>query len=353
MTADQGDSPDDEDLLETLRFDVAAGEEDRLDRFLVAKLDALDDARRAGLASGATLLASRALVQRWIDDGRVRIGLRPLKKGIKVRAGEVVLVDVPPPAPAAGPLVAEAIPLRVLHEDDDLVVIDKPPGLTVHPGAGQRTGTLANALLALTSGRVSTLGGDDRPGIVHRLDKDTSGLIVCARTDRAHRFLSQQFHDRLVDKRYWALVEGAPAEEQGTIDAPIGRSLRDRKKMAIRRDGDGRRAVTHWRVLERFQAPEPRALVELKIETGRTHQIRVHLASIHHPVVADDTYGRSAVLADETGAPLIARQALHARSLRFARPDGGELAFEASLPDDFTRALEWLRRTHKIRRSTT
>ena len=330
-----------DDVPETLRFDVSKGEDERLDRFLVAKLDALDDARRSGLASGQTLLASRALVQRWIDEGRVRLGLRPLKKGTKVRAGEAVIVDVPPPAPPAGPISPEAIPLVLLHQDEELLVVNKPAGLTVHPGAGQRTGTLANALLHASAGRLSTLGGEDRPGIVHRLDKDTSGLIVCARTDRAHRFLSQQFHDRKVDKRYVAIVDGVPEEDAGTVDAPIGRSLRDRKKMAVRHDGEGRHAVTHWKVLERFRE---RALVELKIETGRTHQIRVHMASIHHPVAADETYGKGDPIKGAAGEPLVARQALHARSLRVLHPDGGELALEAPLPDDMTRALEWLRR---------
>ena len=343
-----------DDVQQTLRFDVSPGEEERLDRFLVAKLDALDEARRSGAESGQTLLASRALVQRWIDEGRVRLGLRPLKKGTKVRAGEAVLVDVPPPATPAGPIAPEAIPLELLHQDAELLVVNKPAGLTVHPGAGQRTGTLANALLHASAGRLSTLGGEDRPGIVHRLDKDTSGLIVCARTDRAHRFLSQQFHDRLVDKRYLAIVEGAPLEDSGTVDAPIGRSLRDRKKMAVRRDGEGRHAVTHWKVLERFvtapgarsqgSAPVAHALVELRIETGRTHQIRVHMASIHHPVAADETYGQAALLTLAGGEPLLARQALHARSLAVAHPDGGVLALEAPLPQDMSRALDWLRR---------
>ena len=337
-------APEDDDLQETLRFDVGAHEQERLDRFLVAKLDALDDARRARGAPGSTLLASRALVQRWIDEGRVRIGLKPLTKSTKVRAGQVVVVDVPQPAPPAGPLEPEAIPLTIVHQDSELLVIDKPAGLTVHPGAGQRTGTLANALLHASAGRLSTLGGEDRPGIVHRLDKDTSGLIVCARSDRAHRFLSLQFHDRLVDKRYVAIVDGVPQDDTGTIDAPIGRSLRDRKKMAVRRDSEGRHAVTHWTVLERF---EKHALLELKIETGRTHQIRVHLASIHHPVTADETYGRSASFETPEGLALISRQALHARRLKIAHPDGGELSFDAPIPEDMTRTLAWLRQSRR------
>jgi 23S rRNA pseudouridine1911/1915/1917 synthase len=336
---DLEESSEDDELLETLSFDVSS--EDRLDRFLVSQLETLDAARRAGTLPGTAILASRALVQRWIDEGRVRIGLRPLKKNTKVRPGERVLVDVPPPAPPVGPLEPEAIPVPIIHQDDEVLVLDKPAGLTVHPGAGQRTGTLANALLHATGGKLSHLGGDDRPGIVHRLDKDTSGLIICARTDRAHRFLSLQFHDRKVDKRYVAILDGVPREERGTIDAPIGRSLRDRKKMAVRKDGEGRHAVTHWQVLERFKG---HAFVELRIETGRTHQIRVHMASIGCPVLADATYGRGVKLRDEKDQVLIGRQALHARSMRIAHPDKGELSFEAPLPPDMVRTLAWLRR---------
>ncbi len=210
-------------------------------------------------------------------------------------------------------------------------MIDKPAGLTVHPGAGQRRGTLANALLALAKGALSTLGGPDRPGIVHRLDKDTSGLLVCARTDAAHRFLSSQFHDRKVEKRYTAIVRGAPREDRGTVDAPIGRSPRDRKKMAV--VPEGRSAVTHWEVLERLG--EGATLLGLAIETGRTHQIRVHLAKIQIPVLGDAVYGEA--------SDAIARQALHASRLAFPHPSGGRLSFESPLPEDMERALAALR----------
>ncbi|MEZ0229198.1 MAG: RluA family pseudouridine synthase [Planctomycetota bacterium] len=288
-------------------------------------------------AAKPELHASRKLVQDWIEHGRVRTGWRPLRKASLVKKGEVIEIDLPPPEPPAGPLEPEAIPLPVLHQDDDLLVIDKPAGLTVHPGAGQRTGTLANALLALSAGHLSTLGGADRPGIVHRLDKDTSGVILCARTDRAHRFLATAFHDRLVKKTYLALVEGAPRDDAGTIDAPIGRSPRDRKKMAVVEGG--RRAVSHWRVVERFRAsrhaPRGAALLEVDIETGRTHQIRVHLASIGRLVLGDATYGRA--------SDLIPRQALHAFKMVVPHPDGGTLAFTAPPPRDMTDALTSLR----------
>jgi len=277
------------------------------------------------------LHASRALIQRWIGEGRVRTGWRPLRKNSLVKKGESIEIDLPPPSEEAGPLEPETIPLNVVFEDEDIIVVDKPAGLTVHPGAGQRSGTLANALLALSGKRLSTLGGPDRPGIVHRLDKDTSGLIVCARNDAAHRFLSTQFHDRKVEKRYLAIVLASPGEESGTIEAPIGRSTRDRKKMAVVQDG--RPAVTHFVVRERFQ--KKAALLELRIETGRTHQIRVHLASRHLPVLGDATYGET--------SDLLSRQALHASSLSFIHPSGQALSFESRLPPDMMAVLDRLR----------
>jgi 23S rRNA pseudouridine1911/1915/1917 synthase len=314
---------DEDEVQEVLRFAVAE-DGPRLDRFLLERL----------AAERPELHASRALVQRWIDEGRVRTGWRPLWKSSLVRKGEEIALDLPPPAPPPGPLEPEAIPLAILHQDEDLLVLDKPAGLTVHPGAGQRSGTLANALLAVSAGKLSTLGGADRPGIVHRLDKDTSGVIVCARNDAAHRFLSVMFHDRKVEKRYLAIVEGSPREERGTIDAPIGRSPRDRKLMAIVEGG--RRAVTHWTVLERLG--KRAALLEVAIETGRTHQIRVHLASIGHPVLGDATYGRA--------SSFLARQALHAFKMRVPHPSTGSvLAFEAPLPADMAHALDALRET--------
>jgi 23S rRNA pseudouridine1911/1915/1917 synthase len=215
-----------------------------------------------------------------------------------------------------------------------VLVLDKPAGLPVHPGAGRATGTLANALLHASAGRLSTLGGPDRPGIVHRLDMDTSGVIIIARTDHAHRHISDQFARRLVDKEYVALVEGLVPDD-ATIDAPIGRHPRDRKKMAI--VATGRHALTRVHVLERFEAKKARfALLRVKIETGRTHQIRVHCASQGYPVVGDQVYGRA--------SKLIARQALHAARIAFDHPASGErLTFEAKLPDDMARALEALK----------
>jgi 23S rRNA pseudouridine1911/1915/1917 synthase len=338
-------SDEDEGLLATLALPVAPGTDERLDRFLVARLSEIDSGatpRPADVPAEYRLDASRGLVQRWIDDGRVRIGLRALKASTKVRAGETVLVDLPPPTPPPGVLAPEAIDLVLLRQDDDLLVIDKPPGMPVHPGAGRRDGTLANALLHASAGRLSTLGGPERPGIVHRLDMDTSGVIVVARNDRAHRVLSDQFARRLTDKEYVAIVEGEPPDE-GTVDQPIGRHPRDRKKMAIVREG-GRHAVSHFTVVERFLWKKERfALVRVRIETGRTHQIRVHMAHAGHPVVADATYGRRDSLEDGD-TTLIARQALHAARLAFDQPTTGErIVCEAPLPEDMTRTLAALR----------
>ncbi|MCO5167064.1 MAG: RluA family pseudouridine synthase [Planctomycetes bacterium] len=293
---------------------------------------------------------SRAEVQAWIEAGRVRVrrgGTWPaVKKGLELRAGDAVEVQLPAPPRPPAPLRPEAIPLALLHQDEALLVIDKPAGLTVHPGAGQREHTLAHALLHASAGRLSSVGGEDRPGIVHRLDKDTSGVIVVARDDAAHRHLARQFHDRTVEKTYLALVERGPRADHGVVDAPIGRHPRERKKMAVVEGG--RPARTRWRVLERFGARA--ALVECRPETGRTHQIRVHLKHLHAPLLADPTYGRAdRFTAQDAGRPgddrvLLARHALHAARLVLTHPvTGARLTFEAPLPPDMDAALEALR----------
>jgi 23S rRNA pseudouridine1911/1915/1917 synthase len=277
--------------------------------------------------------SSRSLLKRWVADGRVQ-GSRPLKPSTRLAAGEHVVVDVPAPPPPPPPLVAEDIPVPLLYQDTRILVIDKPPGLTVHPGAGQHSGTLVNALLGIST-ELSGVGGADRPGIVHRLDKDTSGVIIIARDDRAHRDLSAQFKARSTAKRYLAIVKGAPPE-RGTIDRPIGRNLRDRKKMAVRED-QGRHAVTHFEVRERFA--DAAALIELRIETGRTHQIRVHMASLGYGILADASYGRRSPL-----DALIGRQALHARELSVTHPESGaRCCFRAPIPSDIAATLEELR----------
>lgn len=292
----------------------------------------------------------------WIAAGRVRLvhaseagageeDPAP-RKGAKLDPGDLLLVRPPPPAAPPGPLAPEALPLPILYQDEALLVLDKPAGLTVHPGAGRRDGTLANALLHLSPGRLSSLGGADRPGIVHRLDRETSGVIAIARTDAVHRELARQFHDREVEKVYLALVLGVPAGAGGVIQAPIGRHPQDRRRMTAL--NAGRAAWSEFRVLERFARC---ALVEVYPRTGRTHQIRVHLAHVGHPVLADPTYGKTPppftfAQAGLPGGdrPLLGRCALHAARLTLTHPQSGaRLSFEAPLPTDLATALEALR----------
>jgi 23S rRNA pseudouridine1911/1915/1917 synthase len=271
----------------------------------------------------------------------------PARAAQRLRSGDTVALEVPPPS-TGGPLAAEPVPLVIVHRDADLLVVDKPAGLVVHPGAGVRSGTLAHGLLHLDP-RIAGVGGADRPGIVHRLDKDTSGLLVVARTARAHRALVEAMRRREVHRVYLALVWGDPRADSDTIAAPIARDPRERKRMAVARRG-GRDAVTHVRVLERFGVA---ALVEARLETGRTHQIRVHLAHRRLPVVGDPVYGgrKKALSPDAARRSLVGtllgslgRQALHASQLAFSHPvTGAPLRFHSALPEDLTRALEALR----------
>jgi 23S rRNA pseudouridine1911/1915/1917 synthase len=277
-------------------------------------------------------LASRTAVAGWIAEGRVLVDGSPLPGKTRLRGGERVVVDVPAPRPTE--LVPEDRPLSVLFEDAALLVLDKPSGLTVHPGSGRAQGTLANALVARLRD-LPTPGGADRPGIVHRLDKDTSGVMVVAKTEPAHRALSRAFASREVRKEYLAAVHGAVAGEAGTIDHPLGRSSAGRTRMAVREGG--REAVTEWRVEERF----PRhTLLRCFPRTGRTHQIRVHLREAGHPIVHDPLYGwRSSPLDAEAG-----RLMLHAHRLAFAHPtSGAALSFEAPVPAAFAAALALFR----------
>jgi 23S rRNA pseudouridine1911/1915/1917 synthase len=257
-------------------------------------------------------------------------------------------VAVPAPAPAKPE--PENIPLTVVYEDDALIVIDKPKGLVVHPAAGNWTGTLVNALIAHCGDSLSGIGGERRPGIVHRLDKDTTGLMVVAKNDRAHKSLAAQFADHgrtgALRRGYLAFAWGAPDRPKGSIDAPIERHPHARDKMAVRKGG--REAITHWQLLERYEGPDGKAVASLlacRLETGRTHQIRVHLAHAGYPLLGDDTYGlgfktKAARLRPDAQQALAAlgRQALHAYILAFEHPDSGELLeFRSELPDDLAR----------------
>jgi 23S rRNA pseudouridine1911/1915/1917 synthase len=274
---------------------------------------------------------SRATVQRLIRQERVRIGGTPRKASYRVRGGDQVVVTVPPPEVAA--LAPEPIPLDVLYEDDDLVVINKPPGLVVHPGAGRPGGTLVNALLSRYPGLIA-VGGVERPGLVHRLDKETSGCLVVAKGDAAHRHLSRQFEARQVHKTYLALVHGSVKPAQGRIALPIGRHVRERKRMAVR-TRKGRETETVFRVL---RSTAHCSLVEVKPTTGRTHQIRVHLAAIGYPVVGDTLYGGRRERRSRWKVP---RHLLHAWRLAFVHPRTGTvMECTAPVPADFVRSLE-------------
>ena len=308
----------------------------RLDRFLSERLPEL----------------SRTRVQSLIKEGHVSSGRATIVDvKYRVKPGDRFTLSLPhaaPPEPSG-----EAIPLNVVYEDDALIVIDKPAGLVVHPGAGHAAGTLVNALIAHCGASLSGIGGVARPGIVHRLDKDTSGLMVVAKTDQAHRALAGQFADHgrsgELERGYLALVWGAPSRPHGTIDASIGRHPASRTKMAVL-PGKGRKAVTHWRVVETFGRKDApiASLIECTLETGRTHQVRVHLAHIGHPLIGDPLYGQGfksklRMLPEPLQSKLEAldRQALHAAHLAFEHPTTGTLLkFNSPLPADLAEIVE-------------
>jgi 23S rRNA pseudouridine1911/1915/1917 synthase len=310
----------------------------RIDRFLARKLPAL----------------SRTRLKTLILAGEVGSSGRTIKDpGYRVKPGDSIAVRVPPPEKAKP--MAEKIPLDVVFEDKDLIVIDKPAGLVVHPAPGNKSGTLVNALIGHCGGSLSGIGGEKRPGIVHRLDKETSGLLVVAKNDRAHRGLAAQFADHGksggLERRYLALVWGMPSPLQGTIDKPIGRDPRARVKMSVRTSG--RHAVTHYKVRKIYKGRDGKpvaSLVEFELETGRTHQIRVHLARIGHPLLGDKTYGKGFQSRETRLSPAIrralaalGRQALHAYLLGFTHPlSGKKLRYESKPPKTLDKLLKAL-----------
>jgi 23S rRNA pseudouridine1911/1915/1917 synthase len=323
-------------------FKAVAGKGDagnRLDRFLAAH------AREF----------SRSRLKQLLLEGEVRVGARTIRDpAYRVKSGDAVRLNVPPAKPARP--AAQKIPLNVIYEDDQVIVIDKPAGLVVHPAAGNEDGTLVNALIAHCGTSLSGIGGEKRPGIVHRLDKDTSGLLVVAKTDKAHRKLSEQFADHgrtgpLV-RGYLALVWDVPEPRRGLINAPIGRDPKSRERMAVL--PGGRRAVTRYELRERFAGANGlpiASLVECRLETGRTHQIRVHMTRIGHPLLGDQVYGagyRSKASQLPPAAQRLMtrfrRQALHAYLLGFVHPTTGKLlTFESPLPADLSRLVEALK----------
>ena len=287
------------------------------------RLDALLPRMHPGL--------SRSAAQRLMDGGDVSVNGAPVRKNYRTAAGDMVTVTLPEPEPAEP--IAQEIPLDVAYEDGDLIVVNKPRGMVVHPAPGHPDGTLVNALLWHCGDSLSGVGGEMRPGIVHRIDKDTSGLIIAAKNDFAHRGLSAQLSDHSLSRTYEAVVYGRVRDDAGTVDAPIGRHPVDRKRMAVT-ENHSRPAVTHYTVLTRYVGFTH---VRCTLETGRTHQIRVHMEHIGHPLLGDMVYGR------KCAAKGIEGQCLHARALRFVHPrTGREVALETGLPDYFERVLSRL-----------
>ena len=302
-----------QEQLLTIGSPQEAGE--RLDRFVCARLPDL----------------SRSAVQRLIDEGFVTVDGEAPGKSYKLREGDTVTVRLPAPKPAE--VLPQDIPLQIVYEDGDLLVVNKPKGMVVHPAPGNPDGTLVNALLYHCGGSLSGIGGVLRPGIVHRIDKDTSGLLMVAKNDFAHQSLARQIAEHSFTRRYEAVVYGRMGQESGTVDAPIGRHPVDRKKMAVVRTG-GREARTHFEVLHVYRGFSH---LRLQLETGRTHQIRVHMAYLGHPVAGDPVYGPKKVIERLNG------QCLHAREIGFVHPrDGRWMQFTSPLPDYFVQFLDSL-----------
>jgi 23S rRNA pseudouridine1911/1915/1917 synthase len=307
------------------------GKQERLDTFISREIGNL----------------TRSAARRLIEEGMVLVDGVSQKPSLKLKGGELVTVRIPPPAPSAP--VAEEIPLAILYEDSDVIVVNKPSGMVVHPGAGTFSGTLVNALLAHCSD-LSGIGGEVRPGIVHRIDKDTTGVLVVAKNDAAHQALARQFEAHSIKRVYVALAYGSPKDDKGRIEVSIGRHPVDRKRMSgsSRR---GRQAVTHWRVIGRYQGI---SLLRVTLETGRTHQIRVHLSEAGYPLLGDTVYGGSGRLANVRDPVLrrlikdLGRQALHAKTLGFIHPGTGEyLEFDTDIPEDMARIIHYLEHENK------
>ncbi len=283
---------------------------------------------------------SRSYIQQLIHEGRVTVSGKTVKSSCKLKQGDEIRIEIPPLIPpfikggAGGVVKPEPIPLDIIYEDDSVIVVNKPAGMVVHPAAGNYSGTLVNALLYHCKNTLSGIGGIERPGIVHRLDKDTSGLLMAAKDDWTHRHLSRQLKEKTAVRKYIALVKGNIMDNSGKIEKPIGRHVSDRKKMSTK-TRKGRTAITEFNVIERFG---DYTLLEARLKTGRTHQIRVHLSSIGYPVAGDRVYGRG------KAQLFICRQMLHAQTLGFIHPKTGKyLEFTSIIPDDMKKILDYLK----------
>jgi len=326
--------PETNEEMEILHLTVAPGQIEpvRLDKYLTEMVKN----------------ATRNKVQQAIKEERVRVNGKVVKSSYPIQPNDAIRVELTRPKPPE--VEAEDIPIDIIYEDEDLLIVNKPPELVVHPAFGNWTGTMVNALLHHAEHLSEYQQDELRPGIVHRLDKDTSGLLVVAKNDIAHAFLAKQFANHSIERTYWAIVWGLP-DDEGTFDTNIGRSSKDRKVMAVLPEGNGKRAVTHYKVIEQFDAL---SLVEIRLETGRTHQIRVHFSYAGFPVFGDETYGgRSVRYGANTGfrktmfdklIKMLNRQCLHAKTLGFIHPSTKEMVrFDSELPDDFNHVLTQLR----------
>lgn len=330
------ETEDESELYEHFKLTMTKGQELlRIDKFLMTRIEN----------------ATRSKLQAAANSGNILVNGIPVKPNYRVKPFDVISIVLSKP-PKTNEIIAEDIPLDICYEDQTIVIVNKPPGLVVHPAYGHYSGTLVNALMYHFNNLPVSKGNEIRPGLVHRIDKDTSGILVLAKTEMALVHLAKQFFDRTVDRKYIALVWGKLADEKGTITGNTGRSIRDRKIMDVFPDGSmGKHAVTHYKVIERFKYC---TLVECKLETGRTHQIRVHFQHIGHPLFCDELYGGKAVLKGQNTGQYkqfiqkcfahLNRQALHAKSLEITHPESGEkMFFDSDLPKDFSTVLDMLR----------
>ncbi|MEE4115650.1 MAG: RluA family pseudouridine synthase [Marinilabiliaceae bacterium] len=333
MQEDPGEQADQQELFEHFRFETDPGQTPlRIDKFLINRLES----------------TSRTRIQSAANAGNILVDGRAVKPNYRVKPGEVIQI-VLPQAPREIDLIPEDLPLDIIYEDEDVLIVNKKPGMVVHPGYGNYTGTLINALMWHFKDLPLFSSGELRPGLVHRIDKNTSGILVIAKNEFALNHLARQFFERTTGRRYTALVWGSPDPDEGTITGNIGRSPKDRKVMYVFKDGsDGKPALTHYRVLERLGYV---SLIECRLETGRTHQIRVHMSYINHPLFNDPEYGGDKILKGTTFTKyqqfvrncfnILPRQALHARYLSFDHPlSGKRMEFETELPDDMQAVID-------------